>query len=265
MNDVQVQSSRATSMDLAGRTIVLTGGGAGIGRSTALTLAGHGARIAILDRVPERIDAVAAEVESAGGSALGIATDITDETAVDSAIRKVTNRWENIDVLVNCAGIFDDLRPADRTSNELWNRVIAVNLTAAFVLTRAVIPLMAAAGRGSIINIASVAGTRGGAGGAAYTASKHGLIGLTRSVAWGYRKDGIRCNAVCPGAIGDTAILDDNAIDQDFAQRCFPIMSLAGEPGVPQSIADAILFLSSDRSAFVNGVVLPVDGGWCAG
>jgi NAD(P)-dependent dehydrogenase (short-subunit alcohol dehydrogenase family) len=265
MNDVQVQSSRATSTDLAGRTIVLTGGGAGIGRSTALTLAGHGARIAILDRVPERIDAVAAEVESAGGSALGIAIDITDETAVDGAIREIMNRWEGIDVLVNCAGIFDDLRPADRTSDELWNRVIAVNLTAAFVLTRAVIPLMAAAGRGSIVNVASVAGTRGGAGGAAYTASKHGLIGLTRSVAWGYRKDGIRCNAVCPGAIGDTAILDNTAIDQDYAQRCFPIMSLAGEPGVPQSIADAILFLSSDQSAFVSGAVLPVDGGWCAG
>jgi len=265
MNDFPVQSRRTTSMDLAGRTIVLTGGGAGIGRSAALALGGHGARIAILDRVPERIDAVTAEVESAGGSALGIAADITDETAVDAAILQVANRWKGIDVLVNCAGIFDDLRPADRTSNELWSRVIAVNLTAAFVLTRAVIPLMAAVGRGSIINIASVAGTRGGAGGAAYTASKHGLIGLTRSVAWGYRKDGIRCNAVCPGAIGETAILDNNAIDQDYAQRCFPIMSLAGEPGVPQSIADAILFLSSDLSAFVSGVVLPVDGGWCTG
>jgi len=162
MNDLPVQSRRTTSMDLAGRTIVLTGGGAGIGRSAALALGGHGARIAILDRVPERIDAVTAEVESAGGLALGIAADITDETAVDAAIRQVANRWEGIDVLVNCAGIFDDLRPADRTSNELWNRVIAVNLTAAFVLTRAVITLMAAVGRGSIINIASVAGTRGG-------------------------------------------------------------------------------------------------------
>lgn len=265
MDDAIVQSSGASSMDIAGRTIVLTGGGAGIGRSAAHTLAGQGARIAILDRVPERIHSVTTEIETIGGSALGIAVDITDQAAVESAIQQVMDQWGRIDVLVNCAGIFDDLHPAGSTPTELWNRVIAVNLTAAFVLTRTVLPPMLEAGKGTIINVASVAGTRGGAGGAAYTASKHGLIGLTRSVAWGYRNDGIRCNAVCPGAIGETSILDDNSIDQNYAERCFPIMSLAGEPGIPQSIADAVLFLSSDRSAFINGAVLPVDGGWCAG
>jgi|KBSSwiStaDraftv2_1062776.scaffolds.fasta_scaffold01684_12 NAD(P)-dependent dehydrogenase (short-subunit alcohol dehydrogenase family) len=251
--------------DMTGRTVVLTGGGAGIGRAIALTLAGHGAKVAILDRIPERIDAVISEVEALDASALGIAVDVADEQAVEAAITQVAGTWGKLDVLVNCAGIYDELRPAATTSTELWNRVIGVNLTGAFIMTRAVLPHMVRSGSGVIVNIASEAGFRGGCGGAAYTASKHGLIGLTRSTAWGYRADGIRCNALCPGGIGDTQILSESGFDETYAERCFPIMSLAGEPGVPQSIADGILFLASDLSAFVNGVVLPVDGGWNAG
>jgi len=252
------------AIDLTGRVVVLTGGAAGLGRAAALTLARHGAFIGILDKSAKGIEAVVGEIEAAGGKAWGAAADITDEQAVDRAISQLVERWSNIDVLINCAGIFDGLRPAASTSNELWNRVIAVNLTAAFVMTRAVLPYMTRAGRGSIINVASEAGLRGGCGGAAYVASKHGLVGLTRSVAWSYRTSGIRCNAVCPGAIGETDIMNDSAIDPADAEIFLPVMSLATE-GRPQSIADAVLFLASDLSAFVNGVMLPVDGGWSAG
>ncbi len=258
-------ASREPRIDLTGRTVVLTGGGAGIGRAIALTLARYGAQIGILDRVPARIDTVAAEIEAIGGRAWGIAVDITEEHAAESAVSQIADRWGSLDVLINCAGILDGLRPAGATPTDLWNHVIAVNLTAAFVLTRAVLPHMLRARSGSIINIASEAGLRGGTGGAAYTVSKHGLVGLTRSVAWAYRQDGIRCNAVCPGGIGATEILNEAAIDPADAERWQSIMSLAGKPGEPQSIADAVLFLASDQSAYVNGVLLPVDGGWSAG
>lgn len=267
MEDAQTQGGNhpRAKIDLTGRSVVLTGGGAGLGRAIALTLASHGARVGILDRVEARIAAVVAEIEATGAAASGITVDITDEYAVKAAISKLAEDWSKLDVLVNCAGIFDELRPVATTTTELWNRVLAVNLTGAFNLVRAVIPHMVRARSGSIINIASEAGFRGGCGGAAYTASKHGLIGLNRSVAWGYRQDGVRSNVVCPGAIGGTEIISDSEFDTDYSQRCEPVMSLAGEPGVPQSIADAVLFLASDQSAFVNGAVLPVDGGWNAG
>jgi len=257
--------TRDPRFDLTGRTVVLTGGGAGIGRAIALTLARRGAQIGILDRIAGRVHAVADEIAATGGTAWGVAVDITDDQAAETAITQIAERGSNLDVLINCAGIMDGMRPAGTTPKALWDRVMAVNLDAAFVLTRAVLPHMLRARSGSIINIASEAGLRGGIGGVAYTVSKHGLVGLTRSVAWAYRQDGIRCNAVCPGGIGATEILNDASIDPADAERWRSIMSLAGEPGDPQSIASAVLFLASDESAYVNGVLLPVDGGWSAG
>ncbi|GAA0317601.1 SDR family oxidoreductase [Sphingomonas oligophenolica] len=255
----------STKSDLTGRTAIITGGGAGIGQAIALTLASHGARAIIFDRISDRVAETIKMMEAGGGTASGASLDITDDSAVDDAVSKIIDQGSGIDILVNCAGIFDDYKAAGGASTALWNRVIAVNLTAPFILTRAILPHMVNARRGSIINIASVAGLRGGVGGAAYTASKHGLIGLTRSVAWGYRSEGIRCNAICPGAIGGTAILDDSAIDMDYFALCEPVGALAGNPGEPQSIADAALFLASDQSSFMSGVVVPVDGGWSAG
>lgn len=257
--------SASSKVDLAGKTAIVTGGGAGIGQAIALTLASHGARLVIFDRVAGRVDETIAKIEAIGAVASGASLDITNETAVGSAISATADHAGSIDILVNCAGVFDDYKAAATASTELWNRVIAVNLTAPFILTRAVLPHMVKVGKGSIINIGSVASLRGGSGGAAYTASKHGLIGLTRSVAWGYRPEGVRCNAICPGAIGGTAIMDDSAIDMEYFARCQPVFELAGEAGEPQSIADAVLFLASDQSSFVNGVVMPVDGGWNAG
>lgn len=267
VESVQLAAAGASlsKIDLDGRTAIVTGGGAGIGRAIANTLAKHGARVAILDRIPERVEDTLAQIRSAGGTAWGADVDITDEEAVEQAIADIVGQFERIDILVNCAGIFDDYKSATDASAELWGRVMAVNLTAPFILIRGVLPHMVKAGRGSIVNIGSVAALRGGSGGAAYTASKHGVIGLTRSVAWGYRAEGIRCNAVCPGAIGGTAILDNSAIDMAYFDRCKPVYELAGEPGEPQSIADAVLFLASDLSAFVSGVVMPVDGGWTTG
>lgn len=266
-NDVQSgQVSKLSSKsDLSGRTAIVTGGGAGIGRATALTLAAYGARVIIFDRIDERVTETVDKIIAAGGAASGSSLDITDEVAVERAIAEIIDGGTSIDVLVNCAGIFDGYKAAVDTPTDLWNRVIAVNLTAPFILTRAVLPHMVKARRGSIINIGSVAALRGGSGAAAYTASKHGVIGLTRSIAWGYRDDGIRCNAICPGAIGGTAIMDDGTIDMEYFARCQPVYALAGEPGEPQAIADAVLFLASDQSSFVNGVVVPVDGGWNAG
>jgi NAD(P)-dependent dehydrogenase (short-subunit alcohol dehydrogenase family) len=266
---MDVRSEQATKFsskfDLSGRTAIVTGGGAGIGQAIALTLAGHGARPVIFDRIADRVAETTDKIVAAGGTASGFSVDITDEIAVEKAVSEVVDRESGIDILVNCAGIFDNYKGVVDASTDLWNRVLAVNLTAPFILTRAILPHMVKARRGSIINIGSVAALRGGTGGAAYTASKHGVIGLTRSIAWGYRNEGIRCNAICPGAIGGTAILDEATIDMDYFARCQPVYALAGEQGEPQSIADAVLFLASDQSSFVNGVMMPVDGGWGAG
>lgn len=250
---------------LSGRTAIVTGGGAGIGQAIALTLAGRWARLVIFDRLADRVTETMNKIAAAGGTASGFSVDITDEIAVERAVSEIVGSGSGIDILVNCAGIFDGCKAIVDASTDLWNRVLAVNLIAPFIMTRAILPHMVKARRGSIINIGSVAALRGGSGGAAYTASKHGVIGLTRSIAWGYRAEGIRCNAICPGAIGGTAIMDQSTIDMDYLARCEPVYALAGEPGEPRSIAEAVLFLASDQSSFVNGVVMPVDGGWSVG
>lgn len=243
-----------------GRTAIVTGAGSGIGRAVALRLAAEGARVVIADVSTDRVEAVVAEIDGAhAGRAVGVAGDVARQADVD---RIVDAAGSTIDVLANVAGIMDGFLPPHEVDDETWERVLGVNLTGPMRLTRAVLATMRPAGRGSIVNVASEASLRAGASGAAYTSSKHGLIGLTRSTAVFYGPSGIRCNAVCPGAV----LTNIEAMPRsDFAMGVLgPHLGVIPAPATAEQLAAAICWLASDDSANVNGAVLTSDGGWSA-
>jgi NAD(P)-dependent dehydrogenase (short-subunit alcohol dehydrogenase family) len=241
------------------RVAVVTGGAQGIGRRTAELLAERGFRLAIVD-LQEPKAAVAA-IEARGGVALGYVADITREDLVDEFARRIFVRFGRVDVLVNNAGI-SLIRPAEDTTASEYRRVMEVNLVAPFLLARAFGRTMLEARSGSIVNVASIAGLVAVADRAAYNASKHGLVGLTRTLAaeWGGR--GVRVNAVCPGWVKTEMDVADQAggsyTDADITDRV-PM----GRFARPDDVARAIAFLADDaESGFVNGHTLTVDGGW---
>jgi NAD(P)-dependent dehydrogenase (short-subunit alcohol dehydrogenase family) len=243
-------------MNLTGKTALVTGAGSGIGRETAKLFVEAGAQI------------VAADISEAGLKELGVeaellVADVSDRAEAEGMVQKVVDRYGRIDILANVAGIVDRLLPVGELEDDVWQRVLAVNLTGPMYTCRAAIPLMVAAGGGSIVNVASVAGTGGAKGGAAYTASKHGVIGLTRNIAATYAKEGVRCNAVCPGGI-DTNIPLGGDPSQKGLEVVIAASSLSPRFGLPDEVGRAIRFLASDEAVFVNGAVLLVDGGWTA-
>lgn len=241
------------------RVAVITGGAQGIGRRTAELLSDRGFRIAIIDLQPPT--ATIQSIESHSHQALGFAGDITREEVVEEFALKVTDRFGRVDVLVNNAGI-SLIRPAEDTTAAEYRRVMEVNLVAPFLMARIFGRKMLEARTGSIVNVASIAGLVAVSDRAAYNASKHGLVGLTRTLAaeWGGR--GVRVNAVCPGWVKTEMDAADQAggsySDADITQRV-PM----GRFATPDDVAHAIAFLADDReSGFVNGHTLAVDGGW---
>lgn len=256
-----------SKVDLTGRCAIVTGAGSGIGRAIALTLARSGAEVMVNDIIGERAEETVAMIAAAGGNALASVADIADENAVAGFVSDAVQRWGRIDILCNNAGIMDKIEFVEDVSTELWNRVFAVNVTGQFFVMRAALPHMRKAGKGAIVNTVSIAGLRGAAAGATYVASKHALAGLTKSVAWSHGNEGIRCNGICPGAI-DTNITNGQgleAFDEQGLARAWPVMALCERASGPQAIANAALFLVSDAAYYINGVMLPVDGGWMAG
>jgi NAD(P)-dependent dehydrogenase (short-subunit alcohol dehydrogenase family) len=241
------------------RVAVVTGGAQGIGRRTAELLSDRGFHIAIIDL--QQPTATIQATESRKGEALGFAGDITREEVVDEFALKVMDRFGRVDVLVNNAGI-SLIRPAEDTTAAEYRRVMEVNLVAPFLMARVFGRKMLEARSGSIVNVASIAGLVAVSDRAAYNASKHGLVGLTRTLAaeWGGR--GVRVNAVCPGWVKTEMDAADQAggsyTDADITQRV-PM----GRFATPDDVARAIAFLADDReSGFVNGHTLTVDGGW---
>jgi NAD(P)-dependent dehydrogenase (short-subunit alcohol dehydrogenase family) len=243
------------------RVAAITGAAQGIGRRTAELLADQGYRVALNDlRMP---DETLRSIHSRRGEAIGHAGNIADESVVEGFVRAVHDAWGQADVLINNAGI-SFISPAESTSGDDYRRVLEVNLVAPFLLAKAFGTKMLAARRGCIINVASVAGLLGIADRAAYNASKHGLIGLTRTLAaeWGGR--GVRVNAVCPGWVKTQMDAADQArgtyTDADITGR-IPMARFA----TPDDIASAIAFLADEKqSGFINGHTLAVDGGWTA-
>jgi NAD(P)-dependent dehydrogenase (short-subunit alcohol dehydrogenase family) len=249
--------------DLSGSSVVVTGGGSGIGRAAALQFAGLGAKVVVADVNGDAAKAVAEEITAGGGAAVVVAGDLTDSAVVDEVVATAVQEFGGLDVLVCNAGIMDSMSAAADVTDEEWERVIGVNLTAPFRLTRAALPHMIAKGKGSIVYTASEAGLRGSAAGLAYTTSKTALIGLTRSVAITYRDSGIRANAIAPGGTrtGISFTPDPAGHGPQVLGR---YMGNIGRLAEADEQANAIVFLASDAASNISGVVLPVDNGWSA-
>jgi len=249
----------SVSSRFAGRTAIVTGAGSGIGRATALRLAEEGARVVAADISATRLADLLTEHPDL--DLVTVAGDIATRAGIDAVVDAA---GERIDLLANVAGILDRfMTPADM-EDEVWERVLAVNLTAPMRLTRAVLPSMIAAGKGAIVNVTSAAGLRATAGGAAYTASKHGLNGFTKSTAVFHRSQGIRCNAVAPGGV--TTNLEAGFNSEHASSVLLPIMMASGgaDMATAEQIAACVVFLLSDDASNVNGTILSSDGGWAA-
>lgn len=250
---------------LVGRKVVITGGGAGIGLSTARRLVREGAAVALLDLDGSAAIAAAKELQKEGGRAFGVAADVTDAASMDRAIAAASDALGGIDGLFNNAGIAG-FGSVHESTPESWQRIWAVNVTGTFLASRAALPQMIAQRRGSIVNVGSVAGVIGIPGMAAYCAAKGAVVNLTRQMAAEYAKYGVRVNSVSPGTIAETAmgksLLGSDTGEEAMNKRLakYPI----GRFGRPEEIADAVVFLLSDAASFCVGSNLAVDGGMTA-
>lgn len=251
---------------LDGRVALITGGARGIGRATALLLAREGAAVVVADLDEAGAAAVAGEVEAAGGRALAVACDVSRAEDCHRAVQAALAAFGRLDVLFNNAGI---IRRADvlGTTEEEWDRVMAVNVKSILLMSKEAVPVMAAQGGGSIVNTASGWGLVGGRNAVSYCASKGAVVNMTRAMALDHGPQGIRVNCICPGDT-DTGMLRHEARQLGADEAAF-LAEAADRPlgrvGRPEEIAQAVLYLASDASSFVTGAALVVDGGGLAG
>jgi NAD(P)-dependent dehydrogenase (short-subunit alcohol dehydrogenase family) len=249
--------------ELTGKVAIVTGASAGIGRATASALATAGAKVVVADVDMARGEQVASDINDKGGTAVFIRTDVTDDHSVAALVAETVERFGGLDVAFNNAGIEGTPAPTAECTPENWQRTIAVNLTGVWSCMRHEIPRMLERGGGSTVNMSSVAGLVGFATIPAYTASKHGVAGLTKTAALEYAEQGIGVNAVCPGVI-DTEMIDRFTGGQPEAEAAMLATEPVGRLGHPEEIADAVVWLCSDRSSFVTGQAIAVDGGFTA-
>ena len=244
---------------MAGRVAVITGAASGMGRATAHLFADEGALVAVLDRTSDGVDAVVTEIAGAGGRAAGWVVDVTDGDAVRAAVAEIADRLGPPDIVVNNAGVSLPAPIDGPDFEQQWATTIAVNLTAHTTMIRACLPHLVRNGDGRIVNIASTEGVGGSAYISPYTASKHGVIGLSRSLAVELGPVGVTVNVVCPGPIhtGMTEAIPDEAKER-FARRNVPMKRY----GHPEEVAHATLSLALPAMSYCTGAVLVVDGGF---
>jgi NAD(P)-dependent dehydrogenase (short-subunit alcohol dehydrogenase family) len=248
-----------------GRVAVVTGGASGMGRAIALALAGEGAAVVVADVAVEGGEQTAAEISDKGGRAVFRRTDVSSSTDVQAMVDTAVGEFGGLDHGVNAAAIENETQPLADCDEETYDRMLAVNLRSVFLCMKYEIRAMRAQGRGgTVVNIASTNSFRPQPHQAAYTASKHGVLGLTRAGAVDHAADGIRINAVCPGAIETPMLLGAIAARGRDPQEVAGRLSLFGRFGSPDEIARAVLWLCSDDSTFTTGHALAVDGGYLA-
>ena len=250
---------------LAGRTALVSGGAGGMGRAMSVLFAAEGADVAILDLDAQAGAEAVAEIEAAGGRATFIEADVSDAAAVEGAVGVARDALGGITILCNHAGTII-VKPFLETTEADWDRLMAINVKSMFLMSRAVLPSMIAAGGGAIVNTSSVSGVTAAPMEAAYCTTKGAVLQLTRSIAVEFRDRGIRCNAVCPAFVRTAHGLAEidalNALGWDASEE-----GIAGQQGricEPEEVARAALFLASDDARFVNGAALMVDNTWTA-
>lgn len=251
--------------NLKNMTAIVTGAGSGIGRQIALMLARDGAFVIVHGLFAEGVKETQQLIKKQyGADSACVIGDIGDQEVVNNLIQTTIQERDTIDILVNNAGVMDNMCPVGFVSDDDWNHIIEINLTACMRAMRAAIPFMLRQQHGSIINISSVAGTGGGKGGASYTASKWALIGLSKNTAIMYGNDGIRCNVLCPGSVPTTNLADGLTWDTFGSQKIQLCSELIFRGGEAAEIAKVAAFLAGEDAAFLNGAVVTADGGWSA-
>jgi NAD(P)-dependent dehydrogenase (short-subunit alcohol dehydrogenase family) len=252
------------SADFSDRVALVIGGTSGIGLATARAFARAGARVAIAARGEQAGREAAASIASAGGDALFVVCDVREEAAVERAVAQVVARFGRLDAACNCAGAGGDFAPLERASQAVWDDVMAINARGVWLAMRYQVPAMLASGGGAIVNMSSIYGVAGKAAHHAYVASKHAVIGMTRSVALEYAARGVRVNAICAGVTATASMQRARRAMPQLVQALIdehPMGRMASE----EEIADSVLYLCSPAAGFVTGSSLAVDGGFLAG
>lgn len=249
-------------MRLQDKVAVVTGAGSGMGKAIATLYAQEGAKVVVSDINEASAKAVAEDIKANGGEATFVVANVGKEEDIQNLIDTTVNTYGTVDILVNNAGIMDSMEPAGDIVDDKWERIFAINTTSVMRATRKVLPIFLEKQKGVIVNIASAGGLHGARAGAAYTASKHAVVGFTKNTGFMYAQQGIRCNAIAPGGVETNIASTMTNINHFGASRQQLGMAINPRAGKSEEIAQVALFLGSDESSFVNGTVVTADAGW---
>jgi NAD(P)-dependent dehydrogenase (short-subunit alcohol dehydrogenase family) len=245
------------------KVAIVTGGSFGIGRAAAIAFAYHGAKVVVADWIEDQEHETLNKIKLVGGEAAFIKCDVSKASEVKKMVEETIERFGRLDLAFNNAGIEGVSAMVHESSDENWDKTIDINLKGIYLCMKYEIPWMLKQGKGAIVNCASVAGLIGFPGASAYVASKHAVVGLTKTAALENAKQNIRINAVCPGII-KTAMIDRATGKDKVVEKTFVDMEPVGRMGNPEEVAEAVIWLCSDSASFVTGHAMPVDGGWIA-
>lgn len=249
-------------MRFEGKCVVVTGASSGMGRQIALDFAKEGATVVAVARRKERLDEIAAEAENFAGKILPYQGDVSSEDVCNGMIDFAVAECGKLDILVNNAGIMDEFTPIGELSNELYERVMSVNLNGPlYAMRKAIQVMLEKETKGNIINVASIGGVRGCRAGVAYTASKHAIVGASKNTAYMYAPYGIRCNVICPGGVETEVMNSQTNISQFGMGRIMAGLDTAIPQGQPADISSAVLYVASDDACFMTGAEVVIDGG----
>lgn len=251
-------------MLLQGKVAIITGAAQGIGKAAAHLFVQHGAKVVVADIQKEKANETVNEIVANGGEAIALKVDITSAADVEHVFQQTLKTYGRIDIVVNNAGFMDDFSPVGDMKDDYWAKIIDINLTGTMHMCRAAVQAFLPQQHGIIINLTSAAGMSGARAGVAYTAAKHGIIGLTKNTAFMYADQGIRCNALAPGGVNTemgTVFKNPNELGQ---RKVGSGAMNAPKLAEPLHIANVILLTASEQASFINGAVIPVDAGWLA-
>ncbi|WP_147590107.1 glucose 1-dehydrogenase [Clostridium polynesiense] len=250
-------------MKLENKVAVVTGASSGMGREISLLFAKEGAKVVVVARRKERLEELVSLAEEYPGTIIAFQGDVSKKEDAENMIKTAVEKFGRIDILVNNAGVLDDFTPAAEVTDELWEYVMSINLNGPFYACRKAIPIMINQGEGNIINVASIGGLYGARAGAAYTASKHALVGLTKNIGFMYADKNIRCNVICPGGV-DTEITQNKSFNEMGMKRVLTGVAASPRSGSSEEIANVALFLASKDSSLLNGASITADAGFTA-
>jgi NAD(P)-dependent dehydrogenase (short-subunit alcohol dehydrogenase family) len=253
----------SSAPDYSGKVALVTGAGSGIGRATAGAFAAAGASVVLADIDEAGLEVAAKEIEAAGGAATGVRCDVTKGADVAAAVAAAVDTYGGLDAAFNNAGAESSVAGTADVDEDEFDRIHALNVKGVWLSMKYEIPAMIERGGGAIVNASSVMGLRGAAGGLVYCSTKHAVAGMTKCAALDYAEVGIRVNATAPAFI-ETGMLTRTAENMNLPAEAFQAFQPVGRAGRPSEVADAVLWLCSDASAFITGVVLPFDGGYTA-